>query len=81
MQYNKILYLIEDSIRTRSLRRKRVTIYDYPDSKIEIRSQGVSLPYSVFDKLQRIDQGTVASPPPDWDTLYMVSGEGPRVNV
>ena len=61
VQYNKILYLIEDNTLTRSLRRSRVTIYDYPDGNIEVRHQGEPLPYSVFDKLQRIDQGTVAS--------------------
>ena len=61
VQYNKILYLIKDNTLTRSLRRKRVIIYDYPVGSIEVRHQGKPLPYCVFDILQRIEQGTVAS--------------------
>jgi len=47
IQYNKVLYLIEDNIENRKLARKRVTVYDYPDNSIKIRYQGRELTYSI----------------------------------
>jgi hypothetical protein len=31
-----------------------VDIYDCPDGRLEVRWKGRSLPYSAFDKLQRV---------------------------
>lgn len=59
-QYNKIMYLVEDSPENRKIARKRVTVYDYPDGSIEVRYEGKPLPYSVLhDRLQSIEQGEV----------------------
>lgn len=59
-QYNKILYLVEDTPAHRKIARKRVTVYDYADGSIEVRYEGKPLPYSVLhDRLQRFDQGEV----------------------
>jgi transposase len=59
-QYNKILYLIEDTPTNRKIARKRITVYDYPDGSIEVRYEGRPLPYSILhDRLQRVDQGEV----------------------
>jgi hypothetical protein len=44
---------------TRDLGGKRVTVYDYPDGRMEIRHQGRALPYRTFDLVRRIDQGAV----------------------
>lgn len=59
-QYNKIMYLVEDTPENRKIARKRVTVYDYPDGSIEVRYGGKTLPYSILhDRLQRIEQGDV----------------------
>jgi transposase len=41
------------------LRGKMVEIYDYPDGRLEIRWKGQSLPYSAFDKLQRVSHAAI----------------------
>lgn len=59
-QYNKIMYLVEDTPENRKIARKRVTVYDYPDGSIEVRYEGKPLPYSALhDRLQSIEQGEV----------------------
>lgn len=59
LQYDKVVYLIEDTVETRPLARKQVTVFDYPDGSIKIKFMNKSLPYSVFDKLRRVDQGAI----------------------
>ena len=59
LQYNKIVYLIEDSVETRKLMRKRVTVHDFHDGSIKIKHQNKELPYSTYDRLQRVDQGKI----------------------
>ena len=39
---------------------KYVTVFDYPDGRLAIRYNGVDLAYRTFDKLRRVDQGTIA---------------------
>src|ERR1019366_482713 len=41
------------------LRRKMVDIYDFPDGRLEVRGKGRSLPYSAFDKLQRVSHAAI----------------------
>ena len=36
-------------------------IYDYPDGIVDIRYQGLPLPFSVFDKVSHIKQGDIVS--------------------
>jgi len=60
VQYDRVLYLIEDSVETRKLARKRVTVFDYADGTIKIKYNGKVLPYSAFDKLREVDQGQIA---------------------
>jgi hypothetical protein len=33
---------------------KYVEVYDFPDGRLEVRSKGLLLPYSVFSKDQRV---------------------------
>jgi hypothetical protein len=61
IQYDRVIYLLEPNDVTRDLRRKKVTIYDYPDGTISIKHQGLPLPYSIFDKVSQIDQGAIVS--------------------
>ena len=41
------------------LRGKMVEVYDFPDGRLEIRWKGRSLPYSAFDKLQRVSHAAI----------------------
>jgi hypothetical protein len=59
LQYDKVLFLLEPNEMTRELRRKRVTVVDYPDGRLAIRYRGLDLPYTTFDKLRQVSQATI----------------------
>ena len=46
LQYDKVVFLLEPNEITRELRRKRVTVVDYPDGRLAIRYRGLDLPYT-----------------------------------
>lgn len=55
VQYDRMLYLIEDSEFSRRIIGKFIDVYHYPDAAPEC----TSLPYSVYDRLSEIDQGVL----------------------
>lgn len=57
VQYDKVLYLIEDSEFSRRAIGKYIDVWHYPDGHKELRLNGVSLPYSTYDKLSEIGNG------------------------
>src|SRR5207302_427423 len=59
LQYDKVVFLIEPNECTRELRRKRVTVVDYPDGRLAIGYRGLDLPYTTFDKLRQVSQATI----------------------
>jgi hypothetical protein len=59
LQYDKVVFLLEPNAITRDLRRKRVTVVDYPDGRLAIRYRGLDLPYTTFDKLRQVSQATI----------------------
>jgi len=61
VQYDRVLYLLEPGDLTNELRRKRVTVFDYPDGTIAIKYEGVSLPCSAFDKIGNVKQADIVS--------------------
>jgi hypothetical protein len=38
---------------------KYVDVYDFPDGRLEVRSKGLLLPYSVFSKDQRVSHTAI----------------------
>jgi hypothetical protein len=46
VQYDKVLYLIEDSEFSRRAIGKYIDVWHYPDGHKELRLNGISLPYS-----------------------------------
>jgi hypothetical protein len=44
LQYDKVVFLLEPNEITRELRRKRVTVVDYPDGRLAIRYRGLACP-------------------------------------
>lgn len=61
IQYDRAMYVLEPNELTNALRRKKVIVFDYPDGTIAIRHEGVSLPYSSFDKVSKVSQADVVS--------------------
>lgn len=59
VQYDKVLYLIEDSELSRRAIGKYIEVWHYPDGHKELRLNGAVLPYSTYDRLQEIDQGAI----------------------
>jgi transposase len=59
VQYDRVMFILEPNEVTRGLVRKKVTIYDYPDGRIEVRYNGLSLPYRTFDRVARVVQGAI----------------------
>lgn len=59
IQYDKMLYLIEDSEYSRRAIGKYIDVYHYPGGRKELRLNGVVLPCSTYDRLSEIDQGAI----------------------
>ena len=59
VQYDKMLYLIEDNEYSRRAMGKYIDVYHYPDGKKELRLNGIVLPCSTYDRLSEIDQGAI----------------------
>ena len=59
LHYERKLYLLLDTPTNRRYCGKYLDVLQYPDGRIEIQVAGVSLPYSTYNKLGTIDQGTV----------------------
>ncbi|MBQ4793750.1 ISNCY family transposase [Dickeya dianthicola] len=61
LQYDKILYLIEDSEQSRKAIGKYVEVYHFPNDHKEIWLNGSPLPYVTYDRLSVVDQGQIVS--------------------
>lgn len=59
IQYDKVLYMLEDTPDNRRLAGHYIEVYQYPNGRIELRANGDSLPYSTFDRLSEINQGSI----------------------
>jgi hypothetical protein len=59
LHYERKLYLLADTPENCRYAGKYLDVFQFPDGRIEIRSNGVSLPYSTYDKLGTIDQGAI----------------------
>ena len=56
------MFILEPIDITRALPCKKVTVYDFPDGRIEVRHQGLALPYRTyrtFDRITRVEQGAI----------------------
>lgn len=59
VQYDKVLYLIEDRELSRMVIGKYIEVWHYPDGRKEVRLNGTALPYSTYDRLPEIDQAAI----------------------
>jgi len=59
VQYDRVIYLLADTVANRKLIHRMIEVWEYPDGRIEIRAEGVALPYVPYDRLSQIDQGAI----------------------
>lgn len=59
LQYDKVLYLLEDNELSRRFQGKYAEVWQYPNGNIELRANGTSLPYTTYDRLGEVDQGAI----------------------
>jgi hypothetical protein len=59
LQYDKVLYLVQDTAQNRALARKRVTVYENYLGRIKIKYEDTQLAYRTFDKLRKVDETAI----------------------
>ncbi len=57
VQYDRVMYLLDDTPDTRALMHEYVEVVEYPDGVIEIQAQGCVLSSRQYDRIARVDQG------------------------
>ncbi|MGL6313092.1 ISNCY family transposase [Vibrio sp. WXL103] len=58
-QYDKVLYLIEDTEENARLVHENVKILDYPNGELAVLYGHRKLNFRMFDKLEKVDQGQI----------------------
>jgi hypothetical protein len=58
-QYDRVIYLLEDTVVNCALIHRYPDVFAYPDGRIEIRVNGAALPCVPYDRLSEIDQAEV----------------------
>lgn len=61
VQYDKVLYLIEDNELSRRAIGKYIEVWHYPDGRKELQLNGTALPYSTYYRLSEIDQRAIVN--------------------
>lgn len=59
LSYERRLLIVERNAVTERAAEQYVDIYDFADGRLEVRWKGVSLPYTVFDKDQRVSHAAI----------------------
>jgi hypothetical protein len=59
VRYDRVLYLLEDTVAHRKLIGRTIEVWEYPDGRIELRADGQALPYREYDKLTEVDAGAI----------------------
>jgi transposase len=59
VQYDRVLYLLDDTLQNRKLVHRYIDVWEYPDGRVQIRAEGRVLPYRQYDRLTEVDQGAI----------------------
>lgn len=59
LSYDSKRIILDETPLTAGLVGKYVETYEFPDGRLEVRWQGVALPYRVFDKRQRVTHAAI----------------------
>jgi hypothetical protein len=57
VQYDRVMYLLEDTPANRLLIHQQVEVVEYPSGCVEVQAGGEVLPCGTYDRIARIDQG------------------------
>jgi hypothetical protein len=57
VQYDRVMYLLDDTPVARTLMHEYVEVVEYPDGVIDVQAQGTVLPCRQYDRIARVDQG------------------------
>src|SRR3546814_16105906 len=53
------MFSLEPNDVSKKLARKRVTVCEYPDGRLEVQHEGHVLPYRQFDKMRQVNQPAI----------------------
>jgi hypothetical protein len=59
LTYDRKRIILERNATSEDLGGKYVDVYDFPDGRLEVRSKGLLLPYSIFSKDQRVSHTSI----------------------
>jgi hypothetical protein len=59
VNYNRMKFMLRPDKTSAAVAGQLVEIYDFPDGRLEIRWKGLPLPYSAFDRLQRVSHAAI----------------------
>lgn len=59
IQYDKVVFLLEQTDLSRTLAGKRVDVSEYPNGRVMVTYEGHPLTYSIFDKVRQVNQGAI----------------------
>ncbi len=59
LRYDKVIFILDPTDYAQTLARQKVIVCDYPDGRLEIMHDGVTLPYRTFDTLRSVHRSEV----------------------
>ncbi|WP_347557360.1 ISNCY family transposase [Robbsia sp. KACC 23696] len=59
VQYDRVMYLLEDTPANRTLIHTYIDVFEFPDGEVEIQSHGRPLTHTRYDRLSNVDQGAI----------------------
>ena len=59
LQHERVIYLLKDTLASRKLIHRYIDVYEYPDGRIELRADGLSLAYERYDRLPQVDTAAI----------------------
>ncbi|GAB5097925.1 hypothetical protein YK56LOC_36410 [Caballeronia sp. HLA56] len=57
VQYDRVMYLLEDTPANRTLIHQQVEVVEYPNGQVEVQADGEVLIYATYDRIARVNQG------------------------
>lgn len=76
IQYDRVLYLIEDTEANRALRRKKIMLHEYPDGSISLNYNNRKLQFrTLYDRVRPIEQGRVVPSERIASTLELIKAQ------
>ncbi|GAH92483.1 unnamed protein product, partial [marine sediment metagenome] len=56
LRYDKVLFILDPTADAKRLAGQKVIVCDYPDGRLEVMHEGITLPYTTFDKLRSVQR-------------------------